>query len=168
MNLCMYVCLCFLGPYLWHTEVSRLGMNLSCSCQPKLQPQQCGIWDMSVTYTTAHGNTRSLTHWMRPGIEPVSSWILVRFVTHWATTGTPPWNNANEIPKYISHCWLLKAVSSASVTKSLHCTQSMLTSALFLRHLLAVYACPPSTSPFLAIAPWFCSAGTTHHVLDTI
>ena len=29
----------------------------------------------------AHGNTGSLTHRARPGIEPVSSWILVRFVT---------------------------------------------------------------------------------------
>ena len=36
---------------------------------------------MSVTYTTARGNTRSLTHWVRPGIEPASSWTLVRFVT---------------------------------------------------------------------------------------
>ena len=31
--------------------------------------------------TTAHGNTGSLTHWARPGIEPVSSWILVRFIS---------------------------------------------------------------------------------------
>ena len=36
---------------------------------------------MSVTYTTAHGNTRSLTHQVRPGIEPMSLWIQVRFVT---------------------------------------------------------------------------------------
>ena len=33
-------------------------------------------------WSAAHGNTRSLTHWARPGIEPVSSWILVRFVNH--------------------------------------------------------------------------------------
>ena len=26
-------------------------------------------------------NSRSLTHWARPGIEPSSSWILVRFIT---------------------------------------------------------------------------------------
>ena len=36
---------------------------------------------MSVTYSTAHSNAGSLTHWARPGIEPVSSWILVRFLT---------------------------------------------------------------------------------------
>ena len=29
----------------------------------------------------SHSNTRSLTHPVRPGIEPASSWILVRFVT---------------------------------------------------------------------------------------
>ena len=46
---------------------------------------------MSATYTTAHGNTGSLTHWARPGIEPTTSWFLVGFVNHWATTGTPPW-----------------------------------------------------------------------------
>ena len=34
----------------------------------------------SVTYTTAHGNTCSLTPWAMPGTEPASSWILVGFV----------------------------------------------------------------------------------------
>ena len=29
----------------------------------------------------SHSNTGSLTHWVRPGIEPVSSWILVSFLT---------------------------------------------------------------------------------------
>ena len=32
---------------------------------------------VSVTYTIAHGKARSLTHGVRPGIELVSSWILV-------------------------------------------------------------------------------------------
>ena len=55
------------------------GLNRSCSCQP--QPQQHRIWATPVTYTTLHGNSRSLTHWARPGTEPTSSWILVRFVS---------------------------------------------------------------------------------------
>ena len=42
-------------------------------------------------YTTAYNNTRSLTHWVSPGIEPVSSWILVGFIT------TEPWQ---ELPKF--------------------------------------------------------------------
>ena len=32
-------------------------------------------------YTTAHGNTGSLIHWLRPGIDPVSSWFLVGFIS---------------------------------------------------------------------------------------
>ena len=30
-----------------------------------------------------------LSHWAKPGLEPTSSWILVGFASHWATTGTP-------------------------------------------------------------------------------
>ena len=33
------------------------------------------------TLDAAHGNTRSLTHWGRPGIEPASSRIQVRFIS---------------------------------------------------------------------------------------
>ena len=36
---------------------------------------------MSAACTTVHGNTGSLTHRVRPGIKPASSWILVRFLT---------------------------------------------------------------------------------------
>ena len=53
------------------------------------EPQQCGFWAESATYTTAHSNARSLTHWVRPGIQPMSLWILVGFVNPRATTGTP-------------------------------------------------------------------------------
>ena len=34
-----------------------------------------------MTYTTVHGNTGSLTHWARPGIEPETSWFLVGFIS---------------------------------------------------------------------------------------
>ena len=30
-------------------------------------------------YATAHSNTGSLTHWVRPGIKPATSWLLVGF-----------------------------------------------------------------------------------------
>ena len=56
--------------------------------EPMLQPQQCRIWAVSVIYTTAYGNAGSLIHWVRLGIIPASSWILVRFVNCWATTRT--------------------------------------------------------------------------------
>ena len=45
------------------------------------QPQQLEIRAMSVTYTIANSNTESLTHWARPGVEPSTSWLLVRFVS---------------------------------------------------------------------------------------
>ena len=44
-------------------------------------PQQHQIWAASSTYTTAHGNARSLTHWLRPGIEPSTSSFLVGFIS---------------------------------------------------------------------------------------
>ena len=44
---------------------------------------------MSVTYTTAHGNTRTLNHWIGPGIEAPSSWIPIRVHYHRAPIGTP-------------------------------------------------------------------------------
>ena len=87
-----FVFLSFLGPYMgiWRFP--------GCSCQLELWPltyaraTATGIWAESATYTTAHGNAGSLTHWARPGIEPKTSWFLVEFVNHWATTGTPSMN----------------------------------------------------------------------------
>ena len=67
----------------------KFTLEFLCSCLPTPQPQQRGIPTMSATCTTAHDNTRSLTHWVRPGIKPASSQILVGFVICWATMGTP-------------------------------------------------------------------------------
>ena len=53
------------GPHPWHMEVPS--------------PQQRG--QIRVTYTTAHSNTGSPTHWVTSGIKPTSSWILAGFVT---------------------------------------------------------------------------------------
>ena len=77
----IYLFTCFLGLHLWHMEVPRLGVNWSYSCQPTPQPQQRRIRAASVTYTTAQGNTRSLTHSARPGMEPTTSCLLVGFVS---------------------------------------------------------------------------------------
>ena len=68
------------------------GSIWSCSCRPTPQPQQCQIRAASVTYATAGSNTRSLTQWMRPGIEPTSSQRWVRFLICWATLGPPFWS----------------------------------------------------------------------------
>ena len=85
----VFFCCCLLGLHSWHMEVPRLGSNWSCSCRPTPQQPQSRIRAAFVTYSTAHGNARSLTHWAMPRIEPPSSWILVRFINHWATTGIP-------------------------------------------------------------------------------
>ena len=76
---CFFWC-CFLGPHLQHMKVPRLGVpNRSCSHWPT--PQHHGTRAASSTYTIAQGNTGSLTHWVRPGMEPASSWLLVSFVS---------------------------------------------------------------------------------------
>ena len=62
---------------------------ISCSHRPVPEPQQHQIQAAPATYTTAHSNTGSLTHWARPGIKPATAWFLVRFVNYWAMTGTP-------------------------------------------------------------------------------
>ena len=67
------------------------------------QPRR--IWATSVTYTTAHHNTLSLTHWARPGIKPATSWLLIKFVSaasQWKLPKT--WKNA-------LHHWLEKCKS---------------------------------------------------------
>ena len=77
----LFVCLfVFRSPYLWHMEVPRLDVESELQVLACATATATGIWDVSVTYTTADSNRRSLTHWMRPGIEPASSWILVRFI----------------------------------------------------------------------------------------
>ena len=64
----------FLGPHTQHMEVPTLEVTWECSHRPMPQPHPPGIWAMSATYTytTAHSNTRSLSHWARPGIKPAS------------------------------------------------------------------------------------------------
>ena len=69
--------LVLLGLCPWHMEVPRLRGESNCSCWTSHSSQQ-RLFQAS---TIAHSNARSLTHWVRPGIEPVSSWMLVRFVS---------------------------------------------------------------------------------------
>ena len=75
LSFCLFV---FLGPQVWNMEVPRPVSNWSCICQPTSQPQLHRIWATAATYTTAQSNARYLTHQVRPGIEPTSSWLLVR------------------------------------------------------------------------------------------
>ena len=60
----------FLWPNPRHMKVPWLQLK------PMLKPEQHQIWATSVTYTTAGGNAKCLTHWARPGMEPTASWTL--------------------------------------------------------------------------------------------
>ena len=64
-----------------------------------LEPQQCRIQAASANYTTAHGNTGSTTHWVRPGMEPATSWLVVGFVS------TVPWRELHLclVPEHSHH-----------------------------------------------------------------
>ena len=79
----------FLGQHPWHMGVPRLGVQSELQLPVFVIAQQCQIPAASVTYTAAHSNAGSLTHWVRPGMDLISSWILVGFVNCWATMGTP-------------------------------------------------------------------------------
>ena len=72
-----------------HMEVTRMGVKSELQLRPTPQSQQCRIQAVSTTYTAACGNAGFLTHWLRPGIKPTSSRILLGFVARWATMGTP-------------------------------------------------------------------------------
>ena len=62
-------------------EVPKLGIKLEREL-PAYTTATATLDPSHITaYTVAHGNTGSLTHGVRPGIDPPSSWILVGFVT---------------------------------------------------------------------------------------
>ena len=83
----------YIGLHLQHMEVPRLGAeselhlpvcvtatampDLGCICIPHRS-----LWNHQIL------NTGSLTHWISPGMKPIL-WILVGFLTRWATMGTP-------------------------------------------------------------------------------
>ena len=89
------------------------------------QPQQCQIQAMSATYTTAHNNARFLTHWVRPGIKPASSRMLITFIS------AEPWQEflldhilriclvCKKPPNYLPK-WLYHFALQAAMNKSLY------------------------------------------------
>ena len=80
---CLFVC------SLFRAEVSRVGVQLELQLSAYTTARATQDLSPSTTDPTAQGNAWSQTHWARPGIEPTSSWILVGFFSHWATTRTP-------------------------------------------------------------------------------
>ena len=81
---------CFLGLHSWHMDVPKLGVELELQLLAYTTAMATSVtyttaMATSVTYTTAPGNAGSLTHWARTGIEPATSWFVVRFIS------TVPW-----------------------------------------------------------------------------
>ena len=72
---------CFLGLHAWHMELPRLGVKSKLQLLAYTTAE--ATWDRSRICDLHHSswNARFLTHWMRPGMEPTSSWILVRFIS---------------------------------------------------------------------------------------
>ena len=70
-------------------EVPRLGVELELDLMA--YATATAMPDLSHIFDLCHSSRqcRILNPRGRPGTEPASSWILVRFVTHWASTGTP-------------------------------------------------------------------------------
>ena len=66
-----------------------------------------------LTYITAQGNTRSLMHWARPGMEPASSWILAGFITsemRWELPGAFLWKQLTQKASYFqSFTWNIRS-----------------------------------------------------------
>ena len=82
-----------LGLLLWHMEVPRVMVEwelqllayttaIDSNARSKLH-----LWPMLLLVVGSYAG--SLTCWVRPGIEPTSSWILAGFLTCWVTMGTP-------------------------------------------------------------------------------
>ena len=71
----------FLGPNWQHMEVPRLGVKLELQLLAYTTATAIQDPSPSQTYMTAHGNNGCLTHWVRLGIKPTSSWIPVGFIS---------------------------------------------------------------------------------------
>ena len=72
---------CFLGLYLLHMEIPRLGGPSDLQLPAYVTATAMQNLSRSATYVTAHSNAKSLTYSARPGIKPATSLFLVRFVS---------------------------------------------------------------------------------------
>ena len=77
-SLFIYLFLVILGLHLWHMEVHRLGVELEL--QLLAYTTATLTWDLSLICDLHHNPWCQILR-VGPGIEPTSSWILVRFIT---------------------------------------------------------------------------------------
>ena len=76
-------------PVAYGSSWARGWVRACCRSMP--QPGQHWFWAASATYTAACGNAGSLTHWVRPGIEPESSRTLCQVFNLLSHNGNSPW-----------------------------------------------------------------------------
>ena len=70
----------FLGPHLWHVEVSRLGVQSELQL-PAYTPATATRDPSGVCHLHHSSWQRWILNWARPGIEPATLCFLVRFVS---------------------------------------------------------------------------------------
>ena len=63
------------------------------------------------TYITAHDKTGFPTHWGKPGIKPMFSWILVKFITT-----DPPWELPSGLIFNLHGSWSTEQLTYPSLT----------------------------------------------------
>ena len=107
-------CFVFLGPHLKHVEVPRLGVRLEL--QVPAYATATASQEPSHVCNLHHSSQqcRILTHWVKPGIEPKSSWILIGFVSTEPRLELLPFSFLFHQPR-INICLLLPVFSVVSL-----------------------------------------------------
>ena len=85
-----FILFVFLGPHPWHMDVPRLGVQLEL--QLLASSTATATRDPSHDCNLHHSSPQlQILNPLREARDqkPTSSWVLVGFVNHWATTGTP-------------------------------------------------------------------------------
>ena len=70
-----------LGPHPWHMEVPRLGVESELQLPADTTAAATREPNHICNLHHSSQQCQSLSHWSRPGIEPVSSWIWIRFIS---------------------------------------------------------------------------------------
>ena len=108
----------YTAPVIYGSSQARVESELSC--WPTPQPQQHQTQATSVTYTTAHGNTGSLTHRVRPGIKPTSSQTLYQVLhplSHNGNSPVMPFSSQPICGPIVCNVWLASHVPSSIAGK---------------------------------------------------
>ena len=113
---CLFVCLLFRASPMAYGGSQAGGRIIAAAASLHCSHSNSGIRAMSATYTSAHGNTRSLTHEARPGIKLESSWILVRFVSAVPGRELPEYDlNTISIPMTLKCIYIFSSVLSSEL-----------------------------------------------------